>query len=217
MPHGLFITLDGIDGTGKSTQAERLATRLLETDKRPVVLTREPGGSAGAEAIRQLLVTGEPGRWSPITEALLFTAARRDHVERIIQPALGRGEIVICDRFIDSTRAYQGVHDTVEAELVDGLHRLSIGLEPDLTLILDLSAEIALSRTGTRQSPEDRFEKKGLAFQSALRQRFLDIAKAAPERCRVVDALGSQATVAERVWAAAAPVLASRDERDGGP
>lgn len=184
---GLFVTLEGVDGSGKSTQARMLAERLTG-DGVATVLTREPGGAPGAEEIRRLLVEGEPGRWSPETEILLFTAARRDHVERTIQPALERGAVVLCDRFVDSTRAYQG-HGPLR-DAVETLHALMIGLRPDLTLIFDLDPAVGLERAGSRKdgAAEDRFEKRGLAFQERLRAAYLDIAAAEPERCKTVDA-----------------------------
>lgn len=194
----MFLTLEGIDGAGKSTQARVLAERLRETG-REVVLTREPGGAPGAEEIRRLLVEGDAGRWSPETEILLFTAARRDHVERTIQPALDAGHIVVCDRYVDSTRAYQGsgpLRDRVEQ-----LHRQMIGLDPDLTLIFDMDPQQSLLRAGQRASPgEDRFESKGLEFQRALRAAFQEIARMQPERCQMIDASQSMAGVAEQVW-----------------
>lgn len=208
-PGALFVTLEGPDGAGKSTQARALAARLEAAGHR-VRLTREPGGAAGAEAIRQLLVTGEPGRWSAETEALLFTAARRDHVERVIAPALAAGEIVLCDRYIDSTRAYQAA---AARDLVDALHHLAIGLDPDLTLILDIAPERALARATARakahatthttaQAGEDRFEQKGLGFQEALRGAFQAIAAAEPTRCRIIDADAAPEMVETRLWEA---------------
>lgn len=210
---GVFITLEGIDGTGKSTQARLLAQRLRDAG-REVVLTREPGGAPGAEQIRRLLVEGEPGRWSPETETLLFTAARRDHVERVIAPALARGAVVVCDRFADSTRAYQGLAGSAGRALVDRLHALAIGIEPDLTLILELPPEAALARAaaradGTNGPREDRFERKGAAFQARLATAFREIAAAAPGRCRLVGADAPPAEVAERVWAEVAALVAA--------
>ena len=201
----LFVTLEGIDGSGKSTQARLLADRLRAEGHAPV-LTREPGGSPGAEEIRKLLVEGDPNRWSAETEILLFTAARRDHVERTILPALNKGQTVICDRFVDSTRAYQGA--TGLRDQVDNLHDLMIGVHPHLTLIFDLDPEIALSRAGGRADTEDRFEKKGLAFQEALREAYLTIARNDPARCRVIDADGSAEQIATRTWAKVEKVLA---------
>jgi len=194
----MFISFEGIDGCGKSTQAGRLA-ETLRGRGHPVVLTREPGGSDGAEAIRRLLVEGDPGRWSPETELLLFNAARRDHLERVIAPALGRGEWVITDRFADSTRVYQGATRGDLRAMVDALHTLVIGREPDLTLILDLDPEAALSRGLARSSGEDRFEEFGLPFQKKQRAGFLALAKDDPDRLRVIDATGPQDAVAQRV------------------
>jgi dTMP kinase len=205
---GVFITLEGPDGAGKSTQGRLLAEALREAG-REVVLTREPGGSAGAEAIRALLVEGEPGRWSAMTELLLFNAARRDHVERTIEPALARGAVVICDRFVDSTRAYQGAgRDTVVTrDTVDLLHRLAIGHDPDLTLILDLDTAMAGERGAARASGEDRFERFGAAFQQRLRTAFAEIAAADPGRCVVIDGSGTPETVHARLRAAVAERL----------
>ena len=195
----MFITLEGIDGAGKSTQARLLADRL-EAVGRSVVITREPGGAPGAEEIRRLLVEGAPGRWSAETEILLFTAARRDHVERTILPALEAGSIVVCDRFVDSTRAYQGSGPL--RGKVEELHSLMIGLNPDLTLIFDMDPEQGLARAGQRDDGEDRFESKGLTFQHGLRAAYLDIAKAEPGRCRVIDASREVDAIAADVWAA---------------
>ena len=196
-PKGVFVTFEGIDGSGKSTQARRLAASL-EGQGRDVVLTREPGGSRGAEEIRRLLVEGETGRWSPETEILLFTAARRDHVEKVIRPGLDAGRVVISDRFADSTRVYQG---TVRGDLratVDALHEAVIGTEPDLTFLIDMEAEAALARGLARRSGEDRFEEFGADFQVRLRQGFLDLAGQNPERFRVIDgARGEEAVAAD--------------------
>ncbi len=182
----LFVTLEGIDGSGKSTQARRLAD-ALRARGREVVLTREPGGSPGAEEIRALLLEGAPDRWSPETEILLFTAARRDHLERTIAPALGRGAIVICDRFADSTRMYQGLRGADLRALVDRLHALMIGREPDLTVLIDIDPETGLDRARARQGGEDRFEGFGAGLQARLRQGFLDLARAQPGRFAVID------------------------------
>ncbi|HSF95135.1 MAG TPA: dTMP kinase [Thermohalobaculum sp.] len=205
---GFFLTFEGIDGTGKSTQTRLLAERLRQLG-REVVQTREPGGAPGAEEIRSLLVEGEPGRWSPETEMLLFTAARRDHVERVVQPALARGAVVVCDRYVDSTRAYQGADAPERREMVDRLHALAIGLDPDLTLVFDMEPEAALARAHNRAdgAGETRFEKKGLAFQQRLRAEFRAIAAAEPGRCTLIDAARDAGAVAAQVWAAAAPRL----------
>ena len=202
MAGGRFISFEGIDGSGKSTQARLLAAGLRATGAE-VIETREPGGAPGAEAIRRLLVEGDPGRWSPETEALLFTAARRDHLERTIRPALARGATVITDRFADSTRVYQGVARAGLRPMVDALHGLAIGIEPDLTLVLDLAPEVALARGLARGGAEDRFERLGLGFQQRLRAGFLALAAEFPGRCRVVPAAGSAEAVAARVAAEA--------------
>lgn len=184
---GLFLSFEGIDGSGKSTQARLLAEALRQRGH-DVVLTREPGGAPGAEQIRRLLVEGDGARWSPETEILLFNAARRDHLERTIAPALKAGKVVICDRFVDSTRVYQGAVRAQLRRLVDQVHQLVIGLEPDLTLILDADPELALRRGLARGGAEDRFEQFGPGFAHRLRAGFLDIARANPQRCVVIDA-----------------------------
>jgi dTMP kinase len=181
-----FITFEGIDGSGKSTQARLLAEAFGQAG-RPVRLTREPGGSEGAEQIRRLLVEGDPDRWSPETEILLFTAARRDHVEKTIRPAMAAGETVISDRFADSTRVYQGAVRSDLRPLVDTLHAQVIELEPDLTFIIDADPEAALARGLARRSGEDRFEDMGAEFQTRLREGFRDLARAFPDRCHLID------------------------------
>ena len=197
---GTFVTFEGIDGSGKSTQA-RLAAEHLRGLGRDVVLTREPGGAPGAEDIRRLLVEGDPARWSPETEILLFTAARRDHLERTIEPALAAGQVVISDRFADSTRVYQGAARGDLRDIVDRLHDTVIAIEPDLTIILDFDPEAALARGLARGSGEDRFEEMGAAFQVALRDGFQALAAAEPQRCVLVDASGDEQAVAQRVRA----------------
>lgn len=200
-PRGLFVTLEGVDGAGKSTLARALSDRL-SADGREVVLTREPGGSAGAEDIRRLLVEGEPERWSAETELLLFTAARADHVEKLIRPALERGAVVICDRYVDSTRAYQSVGRGAMLADVDALHDRMIRLDPDLTLILDLDPALAGARQTGAAKGEDRFERFGADFQSRLREAFLAIADAAPDRCAVLDASAPADALADAATAA---------------
>lgn len=202
---GLFISLEGIDGSGKSTQGRLLAERLRALGH-AVTLTREPGGSPGAEEIRRLVLEGATDRWSPETEILLFTAARRDHLEKTIRPALARGEIVVTDRFADSTRIFQGITRGDLTETVDRLHALMIGMEPDLTLLFDLDPAIGLSRATARAGAELRFEDMGLDFQTRARTGFLDLAARHP-RFRVIDADAAPDTVADRVWQAVAPVL----------
>jgi dTMP kinase len=205
---GLFLSFEGIDGSGKSTQARALADRL-RAQGRDVVLTREPGGSAGAEEIRRLLLTGAPDRWSAETEILLFTAARRDHLERTIRPALARGAIVVCDRFADSTRVYQGVTRGDLRALVDRLHALAIGVEPDLTFLIDIDPATGLARATARAGAELRFEAMGLATQERMRAAFLSLAAANPARVRVIDGAGAAADVGAAVDAALAPLLAA--------
>ncbi|MBF9034284.1 dTMP kinase [Rhodobacterales bacterium HKCCE2091] len=187
MTRGLFVSLEGIDGSGKSTQSARLCA-ALEAAGRDVVRTREPGGAPGAEAIRRLLVEGDPDRWSPETEILLFTAARRDHLERVIRPGLSAGKIVVTDRFADSTRVYQGATRGDLRGLVDDIHARVIGVEPDLTLILDMNPDLALARGLARGSGEDRFEEFGISFQRKLRAGFRALAADFPDRCVLVDA-----------------------------
>ncbi|GHC15149.1 thymidylate kinase [Gemmobacter nanjingensis] len=198
---GRFISFEGIDGSGKSTQA-RLLTDALRARGQSVVLTREPGGSPGAEEIRRLVLEGNPDRWSAETELLLFTAARRDHLEKTIRPALARDETVITDRFADSTRMYQGISRGDLAALVDQLHRLMIGVEPDLTLLIDIDPEVGLSRAVARQGAEQRFEDMGLDLQRRMRAGFLALAAAHPGRFRVIDGARDPQAVAADVLAA---------------
>jgi dTMP kinase len=202
---GVFITFEGGEGAGKTTQIRTLAERLRQHGV-DVVLTREPGGSPGAEQIRDLVLNGPPERWSSRTEALLMYAARSDHVERTIAPALDRGAWVLCDRFADSTRAYQGAAG--QGVLVTILEEQVLGdLRPDLTLMLDLPAEAGLARAAHRGGGEDRFEAKGLGFHQTLRDAFLTIAALDPGRCRVIDATAPVEAVAERIWSLAAAHL----------
>ncbi len=201
---GRFITLEGGEGTGKSTQVKRLKA-ALEARGLKVLATREPGGSPGAEEIRKLLVEGEPGRWNPITETLLAYAARADHVARTIGPALAAGTWVISDRFNDSTFAYQGVGRGVERETIRRIDSAVLDdFQPDLTLVLDLDVKTGLERANARAGAENRFEKFGPEFHERLRQSFLDIAKRAPERCRVIDASGGVDDVAQAIFVAVA-------------
>jgi dTMP kinase len=181
-----FLSFEGIDGCGKSTQAKFLVAHFMAKGQE-VLCTREPGGSPGAEAIRGLLLTGDTDKWSAETELLLFTAARRDHLEKTIEPALAAGQMVICDRFADSTRVYQGATRGDLRTKVDQLHAAMIGREPDLTLIIDVDPKIALARGLARNSGEDRFEDFGLEFQEKLRTGFLKLTQEYPQRCRLVD------------------------------
>jgi dTMP kinase len=198
MSQGHFITFEGIDGSGKSTQSRTLKASL-EADGHNVILTREPGGSPGAEEIRHLVLTGDPDRWSAETEILLFTASRRDHLEKTIEPALKAGTTVISDRFADSTRVYQGATRGDLRSKVDQLHALMIGREPDLTFIIDMDPEVALKRGLARNSGEDRFEDFGLPFQETLRHGFLSLAKAFPERCVLIDGNRSTEEIATEI------------------
>lgn len=205
MALGLFVTFEGIDGSGKSTQARLLAEHLRNSG-RDVVLTREPGGSPGAEDIRKLVLEGDPDRWSAETEILLFTAARRDHLEKLITPALTAGQIVLCDRFADSTRLYQGISRGTLRGVVDQLHDLMIGREPDVTFIIDMDPEIGLSRALGRQGSEERFETFGTDLQVKMRDGFLKLAEEFSERCIVIDGNRTPEEVA-------ADIAARLDER----
>ena len=186
MTLGHFISFEGIDGSGKSTQAKVL-TKTLEDLGHNVVLTREPGGSIGAEEIRRLVLQGDPDRWSAESEILLFTAARRDHLEKTILPALDAGKIVICDRFADSTRMYQGLSRGDLRTLVDELHSLMIPRDPDLTVLIDLDPKLGLSRAKSRNTVEERFEDFGISLQEKMRVGFLNLAEEYAERFRVID------------------------------
>ena len=183
---GTFISFEGIDGSGKSTQIQRLAN-YLRANGHDVVLTREPGGSDGAEEIRALVLQGNPDRWSAHTEILLFTAARRDHLERTILPALEAGKIVLCDRFADSTRMYQGLSRGDLRGIVDQLHSLMIGVEPDLTVLIDMDPAEGLGRAKARQGIEERFEDFGEGLQQDMRAGFLALAQEFKDRFHVID------------------------------
>lgn len=188
MAAGSFITLEGGEGGGKSTQAKKLAAFLMARGH-DVVLTREPGGALGAEAIRKLLVEGASNRWDGLTEALLHTAARRDHLINTVWPAMEAGKTVICDRFFDSTIAYQGYGHGLDLAAIHALQQIAMGdFKPDLTLILDLPTEVGLSRANARGGTETRYESMARAFHERLRQGFLEIAKGDPARCWVIDA-----------------------------
>lgn len=212
----MFITFEGIDGSGKTSQIRLLQAGLAAAGE-TVVVTREPGGSKGAEEIRALLLRGDVDRWSPETEILFFNAARRDHVERTIRPAMAAGAIVLSDRYVDSTRAYQGVSSIELLELAETLHQAAIGLDPDLTILLDIDPVVGLGRSLARLGAlneeggaEDRFEKAGTAFQKSLRTAFLAIAKSEPDRVMVIDATGEPADVAARVLPMVLQAIASR-------
>lgn len=188
MYSGKFITFEGGEGGGKSTQSGLLA-EMLRKQNIDCIQTREPGGTEGAEAIRNLLVTGETNRWDPMTELLLHFAARRDHVEKKIKPALMEGKWVICDRFIDSSLAYQGYGHGSGVDFVEMMHRLVIGnLMPDLTFILDIPPGIGIGRTSERKGDENRYERMVGSFHERVRLGFLAVAAKYPERCVVLDA-----------------------------
>lgn len=183
---GYFISFEGIDGSGKSTQIQKLA-RFLETLGFDVIITREPGGSVGGEEIRNLLLQGNVDRWSAETEILLFTAARRDHLERIILPAIEDDKIVICDRFTDSTRMYQGMRGPNLRNLVDMLNEKIINCDPDLTIVIDIDPQISLKRAKSRETVEERFEDFGVEMQLNMRNGFIELAKEFSNRIEVVN------------------------------
>lgn len=190
MTRGVFITLEGGEGSGKSTQVQLLA-RALSARGIEVTVTREPGGAPGAEQIRALLVNGETGRWDPLSEALLHYAARREHLRHTVLPALAGGRWVVCDRFADSTMAYQGYGHGLGREVIAALHEAVVGdLAPDLTLILDIPVENGLGRAASRGG-EDRYERMDRKFHDRLREGFLDIARREPRRCAIIDAAGT--------------------------
>ena len=206
MARGGFITFEGGEGAGKSTQVRALRSRLQAAGVE-VLATREPGGSPYAEKIREAILSGSVARFGPAAEAVMFSAARSDHLETLIRPALSRGAFVICDRFIDSTRVYQGRLGQVDATLVAALERIVVGAErPDLTVVLDIAPELGLARAAARRRPgerPDRFEREGVAYHRQLRDAFLDLAAAEPVRCVVIDASLTSDVVARAIWTAA--------------
>jgi dTMP kinase len=208
MTRGRFVSIEGGEGAGKSTQVRRLAD-TLQARGIDVIVTREPGGSEGAEAIRGLLMQGEVNRWSSHTEALLFAAARADHVEKVIQPAIGVGTWVICDRFVDSSRAYQGVAGGIDDAAVLALHGFgSRGLLPDRTLVLEVSPEIGAERAATRDgAAADRFAARGRAFHADVAAAFRRFAKHQPDRVRLIDASGDADSVSAALLAEIADLL----------
>lgn len=216
LPTGLFITFEGGEGAGKSTQIEMLAEWLRATGHE-VLVTREPGGSPGAEAVRHVLLSGAAERFGPAMEAILFSTARSDHVEQVIRPAVEAGMIVLCDRFMDSSRVYQGVTGKLSPDFMARLEEVAInGMVPDLTLILDLPAELGLARARSRRGDQqaDRYEKEQAGVHEERRQAFLDIAEAEPDRCRVIDASGDTESVAKAVRVAVAALLAHSAGRE---
>lgn len=188
---GKFITLEGGEGCGKSTQIKLLYEAFKLTNLY-CIKTREPGGSPGAEEIRGLLVSGDAVRWDPVAETLLFYAARLDHVNKVIKPALAKGEYVLCDRFADSTQVYQGIGKRLTEDYIRSLHHMTLGnFQPDLTLVLDIDPAIGIKRTQSRHGTENRFESMDTDFHQAVRTGFLAIARREPERCAVIDAAAS--------------------------
>jgi dTMP kinase len=216
---GLFVTFEGGEGTGKSTQIRLLADRLrrLGVD---VLTTREPGGSPGGEAVRHVLLSGAAEEYGTRVEAVLFAAARNDHVEEVIRPALVSGAVVLCDRFLDSSRVYQGITGNLEPAFIHNLERVAInGVMPDCTIILDLPAAEGLKRARARSANDgpatapDRFEKEELDTHEKRREAFLDIADNEPLRCRVVDASGTPEAIAEKVFSIVEPLLPIHSSR----
>ena len=198
---GVFITLEGGEGAGKSTQLKLLEERLV-THEIDIVRTREPGGVPSAETIRDLLVNGETDKWRPLTETLLHFAARHEHISRLVQPAIDRGQWVLCDRFADSTTAYQGYAQNIDLETIATLYRLAVGnLEPNLTIILDLPVEVGLERAEDRGIGGTRYEKMGIEFHKRLRDGFLQIAVNNPHRCSILDATQSIEEISEYIMA----------------
>jgi dTMP kinase len=209
---GHFITLEGGEGTGKSTQINHLVEKL-KANGISALRTREPGGSDGAERIRSLILAAGQNRMGPLTETLLFYAARNDHLETFIRPALFGGQWVVCDRFSDSTRVYQGMMGTISPETLDNLEKLVVGsTAPELTLILDLPVEIGLARAAARRGTlaADGFEAEKSEFHQGLRQGYLKLAERDPMRCVVVDAGGNEADVAKRIWAVVSTRFSSK-------
>jgi len=215
---GLFVTFEGGEGAGKSTQIRRLAD-LLRRRGYDVLMTREPGGSPGAEAVRHVLLSGAAQEFGTRLEAILFAAARNDHVEEVIRPALASGAIVLCDRFIDSSRVYQGATGNLESDLIEALQRVAIdGVKPDCTVILDLPAEIGLGRARKRAPDEapDRFEREEIETHETRRQAYLAIAAADPERCHVIDADRDEDVIAKEIAALIEPMALSRGADQAG-
>lgn len=210
MRKGIFVTFEGIDGSGKSTQA-RLVYAALTGAGHDVILTREPGGSPGAEEIRALLVSGEGDRWSPETELILFNAARRDHVERTIRPALERGAIVLCDRYVDSTRGYQG-GDPDRARLIDLMHQELIGLDPDLTILIEVAPSVAFDRDVSQKFGETRFESFGDTFMNGVADRLRDRALREPDRFVCLDGTAPRDVLSAQITAVIQDRLGIEDQ-----
>ena len=206
---GLFITFEGVEGSGKSTQIQRLADRIKSEDSNvDILLTREPGGTDSAESIRQLLVTGRADKWRAATEAMLMSASRHEHVEHVIRPAIASGAIVVCDRFYDSTRVYQGIVGGVPEADIEALNNLACGnLVPDLTILLDMDVDEGLRRADGRETAETRFESKGVEFHRKVRSGFLELAARHSGRFVVIDAGREIDLVTSDIEAAVLPRL----------
>ena len=211
--NGILITFEGGEGSGKTTQIQSLVTWLeSEFINTKLVVTREPGGTEGAELIRDLLVRGASDRWQPITEALLMSASRHEHIKNVVEPALERNEIVISDRFFDSTTIYQGVVGGVDAEAVAALTKLACGsVVPDLTFLLDMDAKVGLARAGNRDDGETRFEEKGLHFHQNVRDAFLQLAHTHKNRFVIVDATLTSSEIAQVIRSEVAQLVATRN------
>lgn len=215
---GLFITFEGGEGAGKTSQINLLSHRLNKLHYE-TLLTREPGGTAGAEAIRHVILSGGAEKFGPDVEAMLFSAARADHVENVIAPAIKAGKTVLCDRFFDSTRVYQGATGKVDMDFLYALEKVACGdIWPDLTLILDISAEEGMKRANARRDnaeEPDRFEKEDMAAQEMRREAFRMIAENEPERCKLINASGTEKEVAKRIWKVVEPVLTAKAIQHG--
>lgn len=218
MPRGFFVTFEGGEGAGKSTQI-RLLAEALQADGHDVLVTREPGGSPGAEAVRHVLLSGAAEPFGPRLEALLFAAARSDHVEQVIRPAVERGRIVLCDRFMDSSRVYQGVTGDLDPDFMAALEHTTVnGMVPDLTIILDIDPEEGLRRASARREDgegADRFEKEQLEIHQRRREAFLAIAEAEPERCVVIDAAAPETQAASDILKIVRAALGALAEAEG--
>ena len=208
---GLFITFEGGEGCGKTTQIQKLKNRIKSILLTPFIVTREPGGAPSAELIRGLLVNGDAEKWRPATEGLLMSAARHEHVEQIIRPALAQNKLVMSDRFADSTIVYQGIVGGVARNDIDAMNHIACGdIYPDVTIILDIDSQIGLARAKSRGAGEDRFEAKGLAYHEKVRAGFLDIAADDPSRCVVINANRTPDDIAEDIWQVVSQHLQAR-------
>ena len=208
---GLFISFEGGEGCGKTTQIQNLSNIIESLMLAPFVVTREPGGAPSAELIRGLLVNGDAEKWRPATEGLLMSAARHEHVEQIIRPALAQNKLVVSDRFVDSTIVYQGIVGGVARSDIDAMNLIACGdIYPDITIILDIDSQIGLARAKSRGAGEDRFEAKGLAYHEKVRAGFLDIAADDPSRCVVINANRTPDDIAGDIWQVVRPHLQAR-------